>query len=79
MKMRSHYGFSAQEVNKVFPEVSQWDDITDTYGIDSIGLAALAIKGLKELNEKLNDEIVGLQCELLFIRKQLKYGKTSNN
>jgi hypothetical protein len=74
-----HFGFSAQEVNEVFPSVALYDEETDTYGIDAIGLAALAIKGLKELNNKLECEIVDLQLELKFLKRNFLNAKTRDN
>jgi hypothetical protein len=74
-----HFGFSAQEVNEIFPSVAMYDEETDTYGIDAIGLAALAIKGLKELNKKLECEVVDLQLELKFLKRNFLNAKTSDN
>ena len=74
-----HFGFSAQEVNEVFPSVALYDEETDTYGIDAIGLAALAIKGLKEFNKKLECEVVDLQLELKFLKRNFLNAKTRDN
>lgn len=74
-----HFGFSAQEVNGIFPSVSLYDEETDTYGIDAIGLAALAIKGLKELNNKLESEVIDLQLKLKFLKRNFLNAKTSDN
>jgi FtsZ-binding cell division protein ZapB len=56
-----------------------YDEETDTYGIDAIGLAALAIKGLKELNKKLECEVIDLQLELKFLKRNFLNAKTSDN
>jgi hypothetical protein len=53
-------GFSAQEVEKIIPEVVSYDDSTDIYGIDYIRLVPILAQAIKEQNAK----IVELEARL---------------
>ena len=73
------YGFLAQEVAKVFPEVVNYDEKTDSYLMDysSFGVIAIAalqeqqseMKALQQENEALETRLQALEAELDEIRE----------
>jgi hypothetical protein len=69
------YGFSAQEVHALYPDIGRWDENLDKYGIDYMGMIAwntVAIQDLKnekerEVNE-LKKRIEILEREVLILK-----------
>lgn len=45
---KNHLGFIAQDVNEVLPEVVNYDDSTDIYGVDYTKLIPVLVEGIKE-------------------------------
>ncbi len=63
-----HYGFIAQDVERVFPEVVYYDEQTDRYFMDYSAFGILAIEAIKEQQTK----ITALEERLAQIEKLLK-------
>lgn len=61
---KDNYGFIAQDVEKVLPEVVLYDDSTDMYSIDYIRILPVLVEAFKEQQsviEGMKDEIAALE------------------
>lgn len=47
-KVKEHFGFIAQELMEIYPEVVEYDSLNDTYGIQYTALIPIMIQGMKE-------------------------------
>lgn len=50
---KNKIGFIAQDVNKVLPEVTIYDDLTDIYGIDYSKVVPVLVEAIKELKNEI--------------------------
>jgi hypothetical protein len=53
-KEKEHYGFIAQELSEIFPEVVEYDELNDSYGIRYTSLIPFIIEAIKEQQEIIN-------------------------
>jgi hypothetical protein len=63
---KDHYGFLAQEVQKIIPEVVDYDDSTDSYGIEYTRIIPLLVQAMKEqqlIIESLQSEIMSTKLK----------------
>lgn len=65
---QTHFGFSAQDLQKVFPELVMKDD-NGVLAVDYIGLIPLLVTALKEQNAVLEEKIIELEKKVNEISK----------
>lgn len=70
---RNHYGFVAQDMREVFPELVYEDDSTGLLSIDYIGMIPLLLEGLKEQHSQIVEQKVHIEE----LREQLAVLKNS--
>lgn len=80
----NRFGFLAQEVEKVFPELIQKDTVTGSLYVDYLGMIPIAINAIKELEQKVEIQasyIEDLESRLSTIEAILnpKKGNTQRN
>jgi hypothetical protein len=66
-----HIGFIAQDVNKVFPSLVDYQDEDDLFFLNYTGFGALSIGAIQELNKKHEEEIVKLYQAIEDLQKQV--------
>lgn len=50
---KMHFGFMAQEVQEILPELVYYDSISGTYGLDYLGFIPILVEANKELQAKI--------------------------
>ena len=53
---KNHIGFIAQELNEVIPEVCNYDDKTESWGIFKADINAVLVEGMKELQKQIDKQ-----------------------
>ncbi|NCC98559.1 MAG: T9SS type A sorting domain-containing protein [Bacteroidia bacterium] len=56
-----HYGFVAQELIKIFPELVKYDSINDVFGVQYTAMIPLLIEGLKEQSAIISAQSIKLK------------------
>ncbi|MCK4980685.1 MAG: tail fiber domain-containing protein, partial [Candidatus Delongbacteria bacterium] len=64
---QKYMGFIAQEVEKIFPSLAQYNDEDDTYTLDYAGFSVVAIQAIKEQQKEINN----LKSDIEEIKKLL--------
>jgi hypothetical protein len=65
------YGFSAQELNNIYPEIGVYDKNTEKYGIDYMGLITWNSIAIQELKSEKDREISRLKLEVMGLKKRV--------
>lgn len=74
---RKHYGFVAQDVQKVFPELVYETDTTGMLSVDYIGMIPVLLEGIKEQQTQIENQqiqIEELQEQLAAVQQILENG-----
>ncbi|OJU44410.1 MAG: hypothetical protein BGN96_01610 [Bacteroidales bacterium 45-6] len=74
------FGFIAQQVQKVYPQLVQKDGTTGYLYVDYLGMVPLAIDAINQLQQKVDDQtayINALETRLASIEKALGSGRNS--
>jgi hypothetical protein len=74
---KKHFGFKAQDVEKVFPELTYKDDSTGKYAIDYMGFIPILVQSIQQQQEVINAQ--GLYIKELNQRLTKLENKSSNN
>ncbi len=72
---RVNFGFLAQEVEPIFPNLVKMDSTTGMYAVNYMGFIPInysAIKALKAENDELRTELEAMKAEILEIKKALQ-------
>lgn len=75
-------GFIAQEVAPVFPELVEYSEVDDVYGINYAGFSVVAIKAIQELKAEVDardQRVADLEARLDRLEKLLATGQTAQN
>lgn len=77
---KDNYGFIAQDVEKVMPELVGYDHISDTKGINYVGVIPILVEAMKEqqqMIEDLKDEITTMKNDCCSDTKNSKLKSAS--
>ena len=66
-----HIGFIAQELNEVIPQVCNYDEKTDSWGIYKADINAVLVEGMKELKKQVEEQQKQINQQQVIIDKLL--------